>query len=551
MRPATDAQESDGAALKSISRENSFVVGAWRIEPSVREACNGPVVRRLSPRALGVLIMLAQADGMAVSRTALLEGVWPDVTVGDDSLTQAIAELRRVLRGCDGTVSLIETVPKSGYRLSHVASIEGQGANIVPPVAASGSLTVPKFAPRANAPSIAVLAFTNMSGDGEQEFFADGISEDIITDLSRFRSLAVIARHSSFSFKGRQVTAQEVGATLGVDFVLEGSLRRAGKMMRINAQLIEASTGHHIWAERYDLDQQRIFELQDSLVQGIVARIRERVEGVSLERANCRGTDSLSAYEHVLRGRAFYDHMSEGGYREAERHFERAIEIDPGYSLAFAHRARILVDDYLFAWAVEPQTLLSQALDLVQRAVALDASDSVVHATLGTVYTYARRYRRAEKALDLAISLNPNDTDALVQRGFLAECLGQRDQSIAWVNKGLELNPYPPEWYLWGLVRALFASRRYAEVVDIVEEMERPPCEVLGLAAASLTRLGDIKRAEQTLSCFHDQAARQMSRYPGPDRADWRRYWSNAFPFKEQDDLDFLLEGLHLAGLTP
>ena len=282
---------------------------------------------------MAVLIVLYEARGEVLSREALMEAVWPDVAVGEEVLTRAIADLRKALGDSRQDPRYIQTVQKAGYRLlvdrsadagtihlpttrTAVEQIESNRQSFYErPSPALSSYAVSSLAMSEDRipdvrPSIAVLALTNLSADPEREYFADGMSEDIITDLSRFSSLAVIARHSSFSFKGKAVTAEEVGRELGVDFVVEGSLRRTGKALRVTAQLIDANSGHHIWAERYDRDLDDIFTVQDELVRDIVGVLRQQIDHLGLQRAQRKGTENLSAYEHVLRGRAHYDKMT-------------------------------------------------------------------------------------------------------------------------------------------------------------------------------------------------------------------------------------------------
>lgn len=550
-----------------------FRLGEWTVDPTTRRLRRGSDAARLSPKAMGVLIALHDAQGQVLSRRTLLDAVWPDVTVGEEVLTHAVAELRKALGDSTRQPHYIETVPKRGYRLiaeqvstaepgkvldlrSYAASLGKRevrslyhgSASAQPQLALDPSLYPERRSP--DRPSIAVLAFANLSGDPGQEYFADGMTEDIITDLSRFRSLAVIARHTSFSFKGRAVTAQQVGLELGVDYVLEGSLRRIGETLRVTAQLTDTSSAHHIWAERYDREAEDVFAVQDDVVRNIVATLRQRVEGFDLERAQRKGTDNLSAYEHVLRGRVHYERMTAAEDLAALRNFERAIEIDPNYALAHAYLARVYTDAFSFAWAREPEVALERAIETANKAVSLDGSDSFAHATLGSTTLFKKQHRRAAKAFDKAVALNPNDADTLVQRSFLAEAFGQADESLSWMDKALNLSPFAPEWYVWCYIRCYYLARRYEDVVTAIDDMERPPYEALGLAAASHAWLGRDEDAKGLVLRFHAAAQGEMARYPGDDPSGWRAYWDNAFPYKEKGDLDHLFEGLSRAGFS-
>ena len=553
-----------------------FKLGDWLVDPATRqlsrETEQGSDRVRLVPKAMAVLVALHEAGGQVLSREALMEAVWPEVTVGEEVLTRAIADLRKALGDSRQQPRYIQTVQKTGYRLlmdeSAVAepirlpapqtdveqtegnrrSLYGQPSPARPSYAFSQLALSEDQTPDAR-PSIAVLAFNNMSYDPEQEYFADGMSEDIITDLSRFSSLAIIARHSSFSYKGKAVTVQEVGRELGVDYVVEGSLRRAGKALRVSAQLVDATSGHHIWAERYDRDLDDIFAVQDELVRDIVSALRQQIDHLGLQRAQRKGTENLSAYEYVLHGRAHYDKMTAAGDLAALECFRRAVELDPKYALAHVYIARVYMDVFLFGWSKKPDEALTQALETAQTAVALDGTDSFARAALASIHVYKRQFSRAELQFDKALSLNPNDADTLAIRAFFAESLGDADAALTWMGKALRLNPFAPDWYIWHCARAYYLARRYEDALASVNEMESPPYEILGLAAACHARLGQQAAAGRALQRFHHLAQGELAYYPGEDAEGWRRYWSNTFPYREARDLEHLFEGLRLAGL--
>jgi len=396
-----------------------------------------------------------------------------------------------------------------------------------------------------------VLPFVNKSGDPAQDYFADGFTEDLITDLARFHSLSVVARHSSFSFRDSGATVQEIGAELDVCYVVEGSVRRNGSTARISAQLMEAPTGHQIWGERYDLGLEEIFAVQDELVGRIASKLRERIHGFGLEKLHSRGTGNLTAYEHVLRGRYHYDRMTANGVARAKLDFERAVEIDSDYAIALAHLARIHMDEAMFSWAVDPSAARSCALELAQQAVALDGSDGFVQATLGLAHLYMRRFRQAEKYLDKALALNPAESDTLIQRAVLAELLGRPDECLDWICRAFELDPVPADWQLWALVRGCFLGRQYAEAIATAADMEQSPFEIHGIVAASHALMGNGSAAWTALSRFLAEAERDMTDFPGDDPLGWRAYWSGSFPYRNRSDLDHLFEGLRRAGLPP
>ena len=319
---------------------------------------------------------------------------------------------------------------------------------------------------RADKPSIAVLPFNNMSGDPEQEFFADGITEDIITELSRFRELFVISRNSSFKFKGRAVEVQKFAAELGVQYVVEGSVRKVGQRVRITVQLIDAKTDHHLWAERYDRDLEDIFAIQDEVTTAIVATLPGRVEAAARDRAARLTTDNMAAYECVLTGKVLHHRSKRDDNAQALRLLERAIELDPGYAHAHAWKACVLGQPWVYNWCEsrpDAEVRIRAALDV---ALALDDNDSDVHRILAAINLIQEHYDQAAYHQRRALSLNPNDDLVVVQQGEMLTWLGQPDEGIEWIRKAMRLNPYHPERFWNHLARACFAARRYDEAIE-------------------------------------------------------------------------------------
>src|SRR5258708_18591729 len=284
----------------------------------------------LRRKSFEVLRYLVEHTGRVVTKEELIRAVWPHVTIGDESLTQCISEVRRALG--EQSHRIIKTVPRRGYLfnvpISRSGTIEGQNPNDAksPVEALSLALPLPDRA------SIAILPFTNLSPDPDQDYFADGMVEDIITALSRFKALFVIARNSSFAYKGRAVDVKQVGRELGVRYVLEGSVRKAPNRVRITGQLVDTATGAHLWAERFDGGLSDVFDLQDQVTESVVVAIAPAVVKAEIERANRKPTESLDAYALYLRGVAkFYQYGSRQANAEASRLFNRAIQLDPDF----------------------------------------------------------------------------------------------------------------------------------------------------------------------------------------------------------------------------
>lgn len=356
-------------------------------------------------------------------------------------------------------------------------------------------------------PSIAVLPFVNMSGDPEQEFFADGMAEDIITALSRYRWFFVIARNSSFTYKGRAVDVTQVAKELGVRYVLEGSVRKATNRIRVTAQLIDAPTGRHIWAERYDRQLDDIFTLQDEITDTIVNSIEPELGAVERERARRKPPSNLDAWDSYQRG---LSHLFEDDKRdaldEAKQFFERACELDPGFAVAHAELAYTHVAYIVRGLTDDPKATLDRAADAAEKAVALDARDPAAHVALGRVYMFRHAHERAILEMETALALNPNFDRAYYGLGTALLYSGRPEESIPQLEKGIRLHPRRP--VLWGgylmmLGLAYINLEKYEEAAASLEKAIRQPIAtfmVFVLAAATLAHLGRIDEARAMLA---------------------------------------------------
>ncbi len=391
-------------------------------------------------------------------------------------------------------------------------------------------------------PSIAVLPFTNMSGDPEQEYFSDGITEDIITELARFRSLFVIARHSSFTFRGQSPDLQSIGKKLGVQYIVEGSVRRAGERVRINAQLVEAATGNHIWAERYDRLLDDIFAVQDEVTRTIVAVLPGRLEGDYAERARRKPTASMTAYDNLLRGHMHCHRYTRDDNAEAQRMYRKAIELDPNLAQAHAWLAWTYHMGHYFVWETHDSTDL--AAESINRALALDDDDSFIR----TVYAYTlRRDGRpdeAEMQFEKAVELNPNDA---IATAWLAEFLvarGRSAEALQWVEKAIRRDPYHVDWYCIIQGEALYCLRDYEGAVRAIRQARLSDNywgnALLAAACAQIDRMEEARTAAQRVVNFREEA--QMSGRPLP-------FSDLEFDFTDGADLDHFRDGLRKAGL--
>jgi adenylate cyclase len=315
-----------------------------------------------------------------------------------------------------------------------------------------------------NKPSIAVLPFVNMSNDPGQEYFSDGITEDVITQLSHFRNLLVIARNSSFAYKGKPADVAIIASELGVEYVLEGSVRRIGQRVRITAQLIDARTGKHIWAERYDRELVDVFAVQDEVSFSIVGTLAVELEGETLERAQRKRPENLRAYEHWLRGKRVW--TAGQNNLEARRHFELAVRADPTFSRAYSGLARTYVMEGLeFPLADDLRKARETGLEHARHALELDEADYQAHSELAWLYLHSRDHDRSRKHIERAIQLNPNHADTLADAAYLFAMFGEPAEGIRCGKTALRLNPYHSDWYLGFLSDALFTARNYSEAL--------------------------------------------------------------------------------------
>jgi adenylate cyclase len=344
-------------------------------------------------------------------------------------------------------------------------------------------------------PSIAVLPLVNMSGDPEQEFFADGLTEDIITELSRFRDLLVISRNSTFMHKGKAVKVQEVAREFGVEYVLEGSVRKAGGRIRVTVQLIDAETDRHIWAERYDRELQDIFAIQDEMTRAIVATLPGRVEAATHDRAKRKNTDNMAAYECVLTARVLHHRSIREDNAEAQRLLDRALTLDPNYAHAHAWKACVVGQSWIYGWCADNDAALQQVAAELEIALALDDNDSDVHRILAALNLTRDDHDKAAYHQERALALNPNYDLVVVQQGELLTWLGRPEEGIDWIKKAMRLNPYHPERFWSHLGRACYCAEKYAEAAEAFSRITRPDHTHHASLAATFAQMGNAVAA--------------------------------------------------------
>ena len=391
-------------------------------------------------------------------------------------------------------------------------------------------------------PSIAVLPFDNMSGDPEQDYFSDGITEDIITDLSKISGLFVIARNSAFAYKGKVGDVQRVSRELGVRYVLEGSVRKAGGRVRISAQLVDGRTGGHLWAERYDRDLTDIFAVQDEVTEEIVSTLSLKLTAAERGRGPTQDTDNLEAYDYLLRGRGQLLSATKQGNAEARRMFEKARALDPAYASAHARLAQAHTQEMMQGWSESPAESLDRAYAFSEQALALDDSSPLVHGVLAYVCLWRREHARAVAEAERAIALDPNNADSYTALASILTFAGEPEKSLPLMERAMRLNPHYLGEYMAALGHAHFVMRRYEDAVaafkrGIVRNPDFMPNHLL--LAASYAKLG--KQAEA-------QAEVAESKRLSPRISGWMA--AAMLPYRRPGDLDHVRDALQWAGLA-
>jgi TolB-like protein/Tfp pilus assembly protein PilF len=402
--------------------------------------------------------------------------------------------------------------------------------------------------PLPDKPSIAVLPFENLSNDPEQQYFSDGITEDIITELSRFRSLFVIAYHSSSAFKGKAVRVQDIARELGVAYVVEGSVRRAADRVRVSAQLVDGGTGNHLWAERYDRDVLDIFAVQDEVARSVASTVSGRIEAAGRDTERLSPT-ALRAYDLVLRARSLALKYNRTDVQQALGYAERAMQLDPSSAAAHAHAAWCHFYNYMAFWSADPAHSLAKAYEIVQHAVVLDESESFAHTMLGSVQWFRREFDQARTEYLDGIERNPNDFLARRFYGMFLVATGNPEAGLEQMDLGKRLNPFDTKWVPWDKGIAYFTARRYHEAITALKQVRNPINEVRAWLACSYAQAGRLDEAKATLDEFMRVARSDMALWPGRTLKDWEPYWRAMLEYQYQEDFDHLYEALRKAGM--
>ncbi len=412
----------------------------------------------------------------------------------------------------------------------------------VPTVAESGGARASpgKRASRAVVkPTIAVLPFANMSGDAEQEFFVDGLTEDILTELARRHELFVISRNSTFVYKGQSVNIPEVAKSLGAQYLVEGSVRKAGNRVRITVQLIDTANDSHIWAEKFDRNLDDIFEIQDEVTTAIVATLPGRVEAAQHDQLKRKKPSSMAAYELVLAAKVLHHRSTRNDNLAALELVDRAVALDPEYAHAHAWRGCILGQQWGYGWCDDKEATFSEVAAGITKALSLDENDADVHRIMAAISIARNDLTKARYHQERALALNPNYDLVVVQMGELLTWLGRPEEGIEWIRKAMKLNPHHPPRFWSHLGKAHFAARQYAEAIEAFMRLSAMDATQHAFAAAAYGHMGD-----KTAAGAHSARIRALDPNFGVES------FLRTMHYADDADLAHLREGLALAGVA-
>jgi TolB-like protein/tetratricopeptide (TPR) repeat protein len=525
-----------------------FFFNDFTVDTDLRELRRDDEAVAVEPQVFDLLVYLLENRDRIVTRDDLIAAVWKRRAISDSALDSRINAARKAIGDNGKTQKLIRTIVRKGVRFVGAVGVErapsGQ-PQIIAAAAERSRTGRDSAAPsaRRQRPTIVVLPFINMSVDPGDEFFADGITEDIITALSRLRWFSVIARNSSFIYKGRSVPISQLAQELGVDYVVEGSVRKEGERVRISAQLNDVATGSHVWAERYDRELAHVFAVQDEITGAVVTSIEPQLYAAEHLHAHRRPPDSLDAWGLVMRALSCFWRLTQDDNRLAQSLLERAIEIDPGYGQAHSVLATSQMFGAHLGWADVAATA-PVAEQAARAALRIDSEDPWAHNALGSVLFSTRRLDDSLGEFELALRLNPNFS--LAQSYYaLALCYcGRWQEADAAVRRAMQLSPRDPILAIYCGVAAYaqFIGRNYEEAISLSREAIRQRGDFVGgwrvlTVAAAMTGQTDVAAT----------ALEELRRSQPGISLNWI---ANALPWKQEADREHYLEAFRRAGLT-
>jgi len=567
-----------------------FRVAEWEVEVAGHRIRRGDETVRLEPRTMAVLVYLAARPGQVVSREELEQQVWSGRVVGYEALSNTIAKLRRAFGDDPRQPRIVETVPKAGYRL--VADVQAISEPALPELPGHGHAQAPNTPgerhagaherdtaslrrrlltlgglafllvaiavviwhgrwspanrdgpspPVAGKPSVAVLPFDNLNPDPAQDFFTHGLTSDLITDLSRISGLFVIARHSVFAYENPSRPVTEIADDLGVRYVVEGSVRRAEGRIRVNAQLVDASTGMNLWAKRYERDEMDIFALQDKVIEDIVDTLAVTLTDAERIQLADRGTDDLEAYDYYLRARhRWRSCVDTGCEREVIALYRKAIALDPEFADAYAGIAEAAFSTWRWNSSnIMPGAAARRlAYDAASKVLALDQDDPRAYTVLASIQAIEGQHEQALESGRRAVRLDPNSADAHAAISWVLTLTGNRAEARSEMKTALRLNPRPPDWYNGQLGKIAFLEGEHEEALAL---LARAPdyYETRLWTAMTDAALGRVAEARAEIKPIYEDT-------PFANLAYYRTLFGH---FKHDKDLEQMLDGLAKSGI--
>jgi TolB-like protein/DNA-binding winged helix-turn-helix (wHTH) protein len=537
-----------------------FVFGDYVLDGGRRELRRGSEQIALEPQVFDVLLYLVQNRDRVVSKDDLIAAVWGGRIISESTLTSRITAARRAVGDSGAQQALIKTHVRKGFRFVGDVQIAGEADGSPQQARTVGGELRPaadadSFAERAPAslgaalnwggrPSVAVLPFNNLSGDPQQEYFSDGITEDIIAALSKYRSLVVIARNSSFAFKGTSGDVRQVGLTLGAEYLVEGSVRKIGQRVRTTAQLVETEGGRQLWAERYDRDLQDLFALQDEITTTLAARIEPEIGAAERLRVERKTVPALHAWDFFRLGTKHFYKATAPENLEAQRLFRRAIELDPSLADAYGYLCYAIVLSMVYFEAEPNEERLNEAVAIGRKGVELDDQDGLLRFMYGRALLARKAYGDALAELETAVELNPC---LAVSYCGLADSLayeGRISEAIPYFQKAIDLSPYDPLRWAFYSYRALahIFAREFELAFDWAQRATRVPNAHYWAFAHRVSALGHLRRPEE----LHVAAGELLQRKPDFS-CGFARKW--LFYVKDPEQLELYVEGLRRAGI--
>jgi TolB-like protein/Tfp pilus assembly protein PilF len=517
-----------------------FVFDGHALDTERRELFRGESQVALQPQVFDLLVYLVQNRDHVVSKDDLIALVWGGRIVSDSTLTSRINAVRTAVGDSGKAQKLIRTAPRKGFRF--IGEVTEQSGDAELAAAPAQPDQPSRQTPMPGRPAIAVLAFDNMSEDRDQEYFSDGISEDIITALSKVRWFFVIARNSSFMYKGKAVHIGQVAEELGVRYVVEGSVRRGGGRVRITAQLNDVATGSHIWAEHYDRDLTDVFAVQDEITDAIVAAIEPQIYAAESFRAKRKPPNSLDAWDLVMRALSHYWRVTRDDHVTAQLLLEKAIELDPDYGQALSVLATSRMFGVHLGW-VDIATAAPLAERAALAAIQADSEDTWAHTALGSVYFSTRRLDDSLAEFELALRLNPNFSLA---QGYYALALsysGRWRDSYEAAQRAIRLSPRDPSLAIYHGIAAYaqFVGRNYTEAIARSREAIRQRGDLTGAYRVLTVAAGMAGQSEVAAAALQELRRAQ----PNISLA----WIADQLPWKFDADREHYLEGFRRAGL--